>query len=67
MGKHVEWRRIPNQKFEVNRLGDLRKFDTKQVMDDSFIRNFYRGRSVNGDPNEAKRILLNLIFPEHKR
>lgn len=65
MGKHVEWRVLPEHpSFEINRLGDLRKHDTKQHMDPGFLSKFYYGLRKTGDSNKAKRDLIRTAFPE---
>jgi hypothetical protein len=66
-GRHVEWRKLPNTKFDINRLGDLRRSSDKEEMDKNFTHTFYRGRSKNGIAQDARLELINKIFPEYKR
>lgn len=66
MGKHVEWRVLPEHpSFEINRLGDLRQTKSKAKMDPGFIDRFYYGlRKAGENTIEAKRVLIQTAFPE---
>lgn len=68
MGKHVEWRVLPEHpSFEINQLGDLRQTKNKVIMDKGFMAKFYYGLRQRGDANKAMRDLIRTAFPEMRK